>query len=63
MSHQVLSTAQPVKFETVKRFFSPANRYLSPLLISCILLVGQLSYGILRELYADPVGDYHQPRG
>ena len=50
MSHQVLtSTPQPVKFAALKRFFSPANRYLSPLLISCILLVGQLSYGILES--------------
>ena len=32
-----------------KRFFSPENRYLSPLLISCILLVGQLSYGFLES--------------
>jgi Na+-transporting NADH:ubiquinone oxidoreductase subunit NqrB len=31
------------------RFFSPNNRYLSPLLISCVLLVGQLSYGILES--------------
>ncbi len=32
-----------------KRFFSPSNRYLSPLLISCVLLVGQLSYGVLES--------------
>ena len=41
MSRQVLTpTAQPGMFEALKRFFSPANRYLSPLLISCVLLVG-----------------------
>jgi hypothetical protein len=51
MSHQVLvpNGAQPVKFEALKRFFSPANRYLSPLLITCVLLAGQLSYGILES--------------
>src|SRR3984885_6378941 len=49
MSHGV-GIAQPVKHEAAwKRFFSPANRYLSPLLITCVLLVGQLSYGILES--------------
>ena len=49
MSSQV-SIGQPAKREAAwKRFFSPSNRYLSPLLISCILLVGQLSYGILES--------------
>jgi Na+-transporting NADH:ubiquinone oxidoreductase subunit NqrB len=46
MSHGV-SIAQPAKLEAAwKRFFSPSNRYL---LISCVLLVGQLSYGILES--------------
>jgi enediyne biosynthesis protein E5 len=41
---------QPAKLEGAwKRFVSPSNRYLSPLLISFILLVGQLSYGILES--------------
>jgi len=31
------------------RFFSMENRYLAPLLITTILLVGQLSYGILES--------------
>src|ERR1700677_1636044 len=49
MSSQV-SIGQPAKREAAwKRFLSPSNRYLSPLLISCILLVGQLSYGILES--------------
>src|SRR5580704_19108262 len=49
MSHGV-GIAQPLKPEAAwKRFFSPSNRYLSPLLISCVLLVGQLSYGILES--------------
>src|SRR5882724_12097897 len=30
-------------------FFSPQNRYLAPLFISCLLLVGQLSFGILES--------------
>src|SRR5271166_7157945 len=49
MTHGV-GIAQPVKREAAwKRFFSPSNRYLSPLLISFVLLVGQLSYGILES--------------
>jgi enediyne biosynthesis protein E5 len=46
MSQQVLV---PVEVPAWKKFFSPNNRYLSPLLITCILLVGQLSYGILES--------------
>jgi enediyne biosynthesis protein E5 len=37
---------QPVAW---KRFFSPENRYLAPILITCILLVGHLSFGILES--------------
>src|SRR6201995_5265954 len=49
MSSQV-SIGQPAKREAAwKRFFSASNRYLSPLLITCVLLVGQLSYGILES--------------
>lgn len=33
----------------VARFFSMENRYLAPLLITTILLVGQISYGILES--------------
>ncbi|MGC2403640.1 MAG: RnfABCDGE type electron transport complex subunit D [Acidobacteriaceae bacterium] len=47
---QSVGVAQPGKPEAAwKRFISPSNRYLSPLLISLILLVGQLSYGILES--------------
>src|SRR5450432_4703622 len=51
MSHQVIvpDRSQPVKMNAWKRFFSPSNRYLSPLLITFVLLVGQLSYGILES--------------
>jgi Na+-transporting NADH:ubiquinone oxidoreductase subunit NqrB len=40
---------QATKIPMWKRFFSPQNRYLSPLLITTVLLVGQLSYGILES--------------
>lgn len=33
----------------ISRFFSPHNRYLPPLLITSILLVGQLSFGLLES--------------
>lgn len=51
MSQQAVlpNLAQPVKWDGLKRFFSPNNRYLSPLLITTVLLVGQLSYGILES--------------
>src|SRR5579872_6484433 len=32
-----------------KRFFSPENRYLAPVFITCILLAGHLSFGILES--------------
>jgi enediyne biosynthesis protein E5 len=37
---------QPVAW---KRFFSPENRYLAPMLITCILLAGHFSFGILES--------------
>lgn len=33
----------------VARFFSPQNRYLPPIFITLILLVGQVSYGVLES--------------
>jgi hypothetical protein len=33
----------------LSRFFSPDNRYLAPMLITSILLVGQISYGLLES--------------
>ena len=42
--------AQPVQQPvTLKWFFSPQNRYLAPMFITCILLVGHLSFGILES--------------
>jgi enediyne biosynthesis protein E5 len=37
---------QPVPW---KQFFSPENRYLAPMFITCILVVGHLSFGILES--------------
>jgi Na+-transporting NADH:ubiquinone oxidoreductase subunit NqrB len=37
---------QPVPW---KRFFGPENRYLAPMFITCILIVGHLSFGILES--------------
>lgn len=33
----------------IKHFFRPDNRYLPPMLITCILLAGQLSFGLLES--------------
>jgi Na+-translocating ferredoxin:NAD+ oxidoreductase RnfD subunit len=33
----------------IKKFFSPNNRYLAPVLITCILLAGQVSFGLLES--------------
>jgi enediyne biosynthesis protein E5 len=33
----------------LSRFFNPENRYLAPMLITTILLVGQISYGLLES--------------
>jgi enediyne biosynthesis protein E5 len=41
--------AQPKPPSALSRFFSPENRYLPPLLITTILLVGQISYGLLES--------------
>jgi enediyne biosynthesis protein E5 len=51
MSQPVVLAEKPqvASLPAWKRFLSPQNRYLSPLLITFILLVGQLSYGILES--------------
>jgi Na+-transporting NADH:ubiquinone oxidoreductase subunit NqrB len=41
--------ARPVEPVTLKWFFSPENRYLAPMFITCILIVGHLSFGILES--------------
>ncbi len=42
-------TAPPKPASALSRFFSVENRYLAPMLITTILLVGQLSYGLLES--------------
>src|SRR5262249_36970550 len=41
-------TARPA-FMSWKRFFSLENPYLAPVLITCILLIGHLTFGILES--------------
>jgi enediyne biosynthesis protein E5 len=43
------AAAQPRPASALSRFFSAENRYLAPMLITTILLVGQLSYGLLES--------------
>lgn len=43
-------TELPSTSSAISRFFSPQNRYLPPIFITCILLVSQLSFGILESL-------------
>jgi len=52
MSHvatPIASSPPPAVAPKKVGFFSPENRYLAPILISCILLAGQLSFGILES--------------
>jgi Na+-transporting NADH:ubiquinone oxidoreductase subunit NqrB len=50
MSQQSLPvTPQPIKPSVWKRFLGPENRYLAPMFITCILLAGHLSFGILES--------------
>lgn len=48
-ANSVGSALKPSSKSAVGRFFSIENRYLAPLLITTILLVGQISYGILES--------------
>jgi Na+-transporting NADH:ubiquinone oxidoreductase subunit NqrB len=50
MSQQSMAMAQqPASPFQWKKFFSTENRYLAPAFITCILLVGQLSFGFLES--------------
>jgi Na+-transporting NADH:ubiquinone oxidoreductase subunit NqrB len=42
-------TPQAIEPASWKRFLSPENRYLAPMFITCILIVGHLSFGILES--------------
>jgi Na+-translocating ferredoxin:NAD+ oxidoreductase RnfD subunit len=43
----VVASAEPKS--AFQRFISPQNRYLPPLFITCILLISQLSFGVLES--------------
>ena len=43
------SAGEPVRAAGLRKFFSLENRYLAPMLITCILLVGQVGYGVLES--------------
>src|SRR5271155_1343024 len=50
MSQQsVVATPQPTKPVNWKRFFSLDNRYIAPMFITCILIAGHLTFGILES--------------
>src|SRR5215475_12290468 len=56
MTHEVAAPTpssqdaeQPKPPSALSRFFSIENRYLAPMLITTILLVGQISYGLLES--------------
>ena len=50
MSQQSIAMApQPVQPFQWKRFFSIENRYLAPIFITCILVVGHISFGMLES--------------
>ncbi len=49
MSQMATTIAPPPAQFSWKKFFGPENRYLAPIFISCILLAGQLSFGILES--------------
>lgn len=50
MSQQTVSlTTPPAEPVLWKRLLGPDNRYLAPLLITCILIVGNLSFGMLES--------------
>src|SRR3954453_7612321 len=41
--------APPARPNALSRFFSPQNQYLAPLLITLILVAGNLSFGLLES--------------
>ncbi len=50
MSQQsVVAAPQPTQPLNWKRFFSLDNRYIAPMFITCILIAGHLSFGILES--------------
>src|SRR5215813_4560287 len=49
VASEVAAAAQSKPASALSRFFSAENRYLAPMLITTILLVGQISYGLLES--------------
>ncbi len=49
MSQPMIAPALPLERATRKPWFSLDNRYIAPAFITCILLVGHLSFGILES--------------
>jgi Na+-transporting NADH:ubiquinone oxidoreductase subunit NqrB len=45
----VLVSPQPVQPLNWKRFFSLDNRYIAPIFITCILIAGQITFGMLES--------------
>jgi Na+-translocating ferredoxin:NAD+ oxidoreductase RnfD subunit len=45
-----MSLAQPAQMSATRRFIAAVdNRFLAPVLVSCVLLIGHLSFGILES--------------
>ena len=45
-----MSLAQPAQMSATRRFITAVdNRFLAPVLVSCVLLIGHLSFGILES--------------
>lgn len=49
LTADVAASSQSAAASALSRFFSAENRYLAPMLITTILLVGQISYGLLES--------------
>jgi hypothetical protein len=49
LAAEVAASSQSAAASALSRFFSAENRYLAPMLITTILLVGQISYGLLES--------------
>jgi Na+-translocating ferredoxin:NAD+ oxidoreductase RnfD subunit len=49
LTAEVTASSQSAAASALSRFFSAENRYLAPMLITTILLVGQISYGLLES--------------
>ena len=62
MSQTAQLTPPPAAPAGWKHFVSLDNRYIAPIFITCILLVGHLSFGILESYQKTAAGDRGQHR-